>query len=147
MNWHHIHPAINALLNATCAVLLVFGYRAIKSGDRAAHRKWMMAAFYVSAVFLASYLARFATTGAHYYPHQGVDKIVYLVLLFSHMVLAVAVVPLVLRSIFLARAGRFPEHQRLVKYTWPIWMYVSVTGVIVYLMLYQLAPSLLASAH
>ena len=146
ISWHHIHPAINAVLNATCAVLLMFGYRAIKRGDRVAHHKIMMAAFYVSAVFLASYLARFATTGAHYYPHQGVDKIVYLVLLFSHMALAVVVVPLVLRSIYLATKGRIPEHKRLVKFTWPIWMYVSVTGVIVYLMLYQLAPRLLAAS-
>ena len=139
-----LHPAINAVLNATAAVLLVLGWRAIKGGHRERHRKLMLGAFASSTVFLVSYLIRFATTGAHKYPAPGVTKVLYLVILFSHMVLAVALVPLVLRALQLALAGRFAEHKRVVRFTWPIWMYVSVTGVVVYLMLYHLGPALIA---
>ncbi|MEZ4366213.1 MAG: DUF420 domain-containing protein [Kofleriaceae bacterium] len=142
MSWEELHPAINAVLNATAAVLLVVGKRAITRGDRDGHRRVMVAAFVTSSVFLASYLARFAISGTHRYPGDGADKLLYLVILFSHMVLAIALVPLVLRSLLLAYRQRFVEHRRLVRWTWPIWMYVSVTGVAVYLMLYQLGPRL-----
>ena len=137
-----IHPAANAALNFTAAVLLVLGYRAIKRGDRQRHRKLMVGAFACSTVFLISYLTRFAISGTHRYAGDGATKGVYLFILFSHMVLAIALVPLVLRSLFLAFRGRYPEHKRIVRYTWPIWMYVSVTGVLVYLMLYHLGPAL-----
>ena len=137
-----VHPGVNALLNGTCAVLLLFGRAAIARGDVARHRKIMVSAFTVSAVFLASYLVRFATTGPHMYPGAGPDRIIYFVLLFSHMILAVALVPLVLRALFLALKGRYPEHKRIVRWTYPVWMYVSVTGVIVFLMLYLLGPAL-----
>jgi putative membrane protein len=136
------HPAANALLNATSAVLLVLGYRAIKRGARDTHRKLMTAAFASSTVFLISYLIRFAVSGTHRYPAGGATKGVYLFVLFSHMILAVALVPLVLRALQLAFAGRYAEHRRIVRYTWPIWMYVSVTGVVVYAMLYHLGPAL-----
>ena len=88
-------------------------------------------------------LIRFATTGAHKYPHDGWDKIVYLIILFSHMVFAVVLVPIVIRSLTHALRGDYAKHMRVVKWGWPIWMYVSVTGVLVYLMLYHLAPALL----
>ncbi|HEY4240312.1 MAG TPA: DUF420 domain-containing protein [Kofleriaceae bacterium] len=143
MTWAQIHPAINAALNGTCFVLLILGRIAIARGDQARHKKLMLAAFYVSSVFLVSYLIRFATTGAHRYPHPGVDKIIYLTLLFSHMVLAVVLVPLVIGALRRALRGNIVGHKKLVAFTWPIWMYVSVTGVIVYLMLYHLAPALL----
>jgi len=142
MTWDHLHPAINAALNGTCAVLLIAGRVAIARGDQEAHRRYMLGAFSASTVFLISYLIRFATTGAHRYPGAGWDKIAYLVILFSHMVLAVVLVPLVLRALQLALRGDFGKHLRVVKWGWPIWMYVSVTGVLVYAMLYHLAPAL-----
>lgn len=142
MTWEHIHPAINAALNGTCAVLLIAGRLAIARRDQEAHRRYMLGAFTVATVFLISYLIRFATTGAHRYPGDGWDKIVYLIVLFSHMVMAVVLVPVVLRALQHALRGRFAQHLRIVKWGWPIWMYVSVTGVIVYFMLYHLAPVL-----
>ena len=137
-----IHPAINAALNATSAMLLVAGWRAIKSGDRDRHRAMMLAALATSTVFLVSYLIRVASSGTHPYPGSGIDKYIYLAILFGHMILAVVLVPLVLRAVQLALTGRFPQHRRIVRYTWPIWMTVSVTGVAVYVMLYHLAPIL-----
>jgi len=137
-----IHPAINAVLNLTAFILLLMGRMAIARGDEALHKKRMLAAFGTSAVFLVSYLARFATTGAHKYPHPGIDKIIYLIILFSHMVLAVLLVPFLLRALQHALKGRFAQHKKLVHYVWPVWVYVSVTGVIVYLMLYHLGPAL-----
>lgn len=142
MTWAQVHPAINAALNLTCFVFLVGGRMAIARGDIPLHRKRMLSAFTASSVFLVSYLIRFATTGAHKYPGEGIDKIIYLVMLFSHMVLAVVLVPLVLGALKHALAGNIEKHTRIVKFTWPIWMYVSVTGVLVYLMLYHLAPAL-----
>jgi uncharacterized membrane protein YozB (DUF420 family) len=142
MTWSQVHPAINAALNLTCFVFLVAGRMAIARGDRALHRKRMLAAFTTSAVFLVSYAIRFATTGTHKYPGEGWDRTLYLVTLFSHMVLAVVLVPLVIGALRRALRGDFAAHRRLVRFTWPIWVYVSVTGVIVYLMLYHLAPVL-----
>ena len=135
-----LHPALNAALNGTCAVLLVLGRIAIARREIDRHRKLMVAAFATSTVFLISYLIRFATTGSHKYPGDGLDKIFYLVVLFSHMVLAVVLVPLVLRALLFALRGQYDRHLRVVKWGWPIWMYVSVTGVIVYVMLYHYAP-------
>jgi putative membrane protein len=137
-----IHPLINAVLNGTAGALIVAGRLAIARGDRAAHKSRMLAAVATSTVFLISYLARFATTGAHYYPHAGPDKYIYLFILFSHMALAVVLVPLVLRALLVARRGDLPAHKRVVRWAWPIWAYVSVTGVVVYVMLYHLAPAL-----
>jgi putative membrane protein len=142
MTWEQLHPALNATLNLTCFVFLVLGRMAIARGDEALHRRRMLAAFAASAVFLVSYLIRFATTGAHRYPGEGLDKSFYLVVLFTHMILAVVLVPLVVRALQHALRSRFDAHRRVVKFTWPIWLYVSVSGVIVYLMLYHLAPVL-----
>ena len=142
MTWEQLHPAINAALNLTCFVFLVLGRVAIARDDVALHRRRMLVAFTASSVFLVSYLIRFATTGAHKYPGEGWDRTVYLVTLFSHMALAVVLVPLVIGSLRRALRGDFAAHKRLVRFTWPIWMYVSVTGVLVYLMLYHLAPAL-----
>ena len=144
MTWEHLHPAINAALNGTCVILLILGRIAIARRDQEAHRRLMTAAFATSSIFLVSYVIRFLTTGAHKYPGDGVDKIIYLVILFSHMVLAVVLVPLVLRALLLAYRKDFARHLRVVRWGWPIWMYVSVTGVIVYFMLYHLAPALYA---
>jgi uncharacterized membrane protein YozB (DUF420 family) len=137
-----VHPAINAALNLTCFIYLVRGRLAIGRGDRATHRTFMLRAFAASTVFLVSYLIRFAISGRHDYPGDGWDRTFYLVILMSHMVLALVLVPLVIGALRRALRGDFAAHRRLVKFTWPIWVYVSVTGVLVYLMLYHLAPKL-----
>lgn len=142
MHWEQLHPAINAALNLTCFIFLVLGRVAIARDDVATHKRRMMAAFYTSAIFLVSYLIRVATTGTHRYPGEGWDKTLYLATLLSHMALAIVVVPLVLGALRRALRGNIEGHKRLVKFTWPIWVYVSVTGVLVYLMLYHLAPAL-----
>ncbi|MBX3155377.1 MAG: DUF420 domain-containing protein [Deltaproteobacteria bacterium] len=142
MTWEQVHPAINACLNLTCFVFLILGRVAIARRDVALHRRRMLTAFTASTVFLVSYLIRFATTGAHKYPGEGIDKTIYLITLFSHMVLAVVLVPLVVQALRFALGGAYDRHMRVVRFTWPIWMYVSVTGVLVYLMLYHLAPVL-----
>jgi putative membrane protein len=136
------HPALNALLNLTAGVLLLWAWFAIRKKDVPAHRARMLAAVSVSAIFLVSYLIRFATTGAHRYPDVGWTKTVYLVILLTHTVLAASVPFLAARALFLAWKKRFVEHRRIARITFPIWLYVSVTGVVVYLMLYQLAPRL-----
>jgi uncharacterized membrane protein YozB (DUF420 family) len=142
MTWEQLHPAINAALNLTCFIFLVLGRVAIAQGDAALHKRRMLGAFTASSVFLVSYVIRFATTGVHRYPGEGWDRTLYLFTLFSHMVLAVVLVPLVFGALRRAFRGDFAAHQRLVRFTWPIWVYVSVTGVLVYLMLYHLAPAL-----
>jgi len=131
------HAAINAALNGMSAVLIGLGWLSIRGGNRERHRGFMLAATTVSAIFLLSYLIRFALSGAHPYPGHGTWKVIYFTILFSHMILAVATPPLVLRAIWLATKGRFPAHLRIVRFTFPIWMYVSVTGVLVYLLLYH----------
>lgn len=141
MTWHQLHPAINAALNLTCFVFLVLGRVAIARDDVALHKKRMLGAFTASTIFLVSYVIRFATTGVHKYPGEGWDKTLYLIMLFSHMVLAVMLVPMVIGALRRAFRGDYVAHKRLVRFTWPIWMYVSVTGVLVYLMLYHLAPA------
>lgn len=142
MRWDEIHPAINAMLNGSSAVFLIVGYLAIKKRSIVFHKQCMIAAFTASSLFLVSYLVRFYLSGAHAYPGDGIDKILYLVILFSHMILAVALVPLVVRSLYLAFKDRRAAHRRIARITWPVWMYVSITGVIVYLMLYPLANAL-----
>jgi putative membrane protein len=131
---------LNALLNATAGALLLLGWRAIRRGDRALHRRLMVGAVSVSAVFLASYLTRVALTGTHRFPGDGWVRGLYLAILVSHTLLAMAAAPLALRSLALGLGGRFDAHRRLARVTFPIWLYVSVTGVVVYLLLYQVAP-------
>jgi putative membrane protein len=128
---------VNAALNLTSFVLLIAGYVQIRNKRRKAHETCMKLAFLASAVFLVGYLTRFALTGAHHINADGWVKATYLAILFSHMVLAVATVPLVFRTLFLARAGRFAEHRRIARITFPIWVYVSSTGVLVYALLYH----------
>ena len=142
MTLEQLHPAINAALNLTSFIFLVAGRIAIARGDDALHKRRMLTAFTASGVFLVSYLIRFATTGAHKYPGHGWDKSLYLIILFSHMVLAVVLVPMLLVALRRALRGQFDAHKRLVKFAWPTWFYVSISGVLVYLMLYHLAPVL-----
>lgn len=131
-------PHVNAGLNSLSFVLLVLGRLAIRAGDRLLHKRLMLAAFTTSAVFLISYLARFALTGTHRFGGTGAVKALYLAILFSHMALAAVTPFLAVRAIQLGLAGRWTEHVRVVRWAFPIWLYVSVTGVIVYAMLYHL---------
>jgi putative membrane protein len=133
-------PTVNALLNGTSAVFLFLGWRAIRHGRRDLHRNLMIAACASSVLFLVSYLTRVALTGTHRFPGEGALKAAYLVVLGSHTVLAAITLPLVLRTLWLSVSARFPEHRRIARWTFPVWMYVSVTGVLVYVMLYHLAP-------
>jgi putative membrane protein len=139
MTLSEILPSVNATLNATSAAFLLTGFVAIRTRRIALHRFAMQGAFVASSVFLVCYLTRAYLTGTHHFPGSGWLKVAYFGVLFSHMLLAMATLPLVLRTLFLARRSRFPEHRRIAKYTWPVWMYVSVTGVLVYFMLYHLA--------
>lgn len=135
-----LHPTINAALNATCAVLLLVAYRAIRRRDIARHRRWMLAASVTSALFLASYLVYHARVGSVRFLGTGAARAVYFTVLGSHTVLAAVVLPLVLRTLFLGLKRRDDTHRRLAKWTFPIWLYVSLTGVVVYVMLYHLYP-------
>jgi putative membrane protein len=130
-------PHVNAGLNTLCALLLVAGRVAILRGQRDLHKRLMLSAFTVSALFLVCYLTRFALTGTHPYPGTGPMKTVYLTILFSHMALAAVTPILAIRAIQHGLANRLPEHTRIVRYAFPIWLYVSITGVIVYVMLYH----------
>jgi len=133
-------PSVNASLNATSAVLLVLGWRAIRRGHVARHRALMLSALASSILFLAGYLTRIALTGTHAFPGSGAFRAVYLAVLASHTLLAVAAAPMILRTLFLALKARFPDHRRIARATFPVWLYVSVTGVAVYAMLYVIAP-------
>lgn len=132
-------PTVNASLNATAGVLLALGLVFIRRGQREAHQRCMMAAFVCSCVFLFFYvLHKYLIHGVHTpIGAEGIIRNVYYVMLVSHILLAMAVVPLAWVTIFRARSGRFELHKKLARWTWPIWMYVSVTGVLIYFMLYH----------
>lgn len=137
-----VHPlaTVNAVLNALAAVLLVAGWVLIRRGRVKAHRGVMVAAFVVSTVFLVSYLTRYAIEGTHRFAGPDAVRPIYLAILATHVPLAAAVPLLALRMFFLAWKGRFDSHRRLGRITLPIWLYVSVTGVLIYCMLYQWFP-------
>ena len=131
-------PAVNATLNATCAVLLVIGWVLIKRGRIRQHRAVMIAAVSTSALFLISYLIYHAQVGSVRFTRTGTIRTVYFTVLLTHTVLAAAIVPMVLVTLSRGLAGRYDPHRRIARWTMPIWLYVSITGVIVYVMLYQL---------
>jgi putative membrane protein len=130
-------PAVNATLNGTAAVLLVAGWVAIKRRMVDLHRRLMIAAVATSAVFLCSYLTYHALHGSRKFPGTGPVRIAYLTILLSHTVLAAAVVPLVLVTLYRAWRGQDERHRAIARWTLPIWLYVSVTGVTVYWLLYR----------
>ena len=134
-------PHINAALNALAATLLAIGFYFIRRGDTRRHRAMMLSAAAVSAVFLVSYLAHRANAPIFEFRGQGIVRPLYYTLLISHVALSVAIVPLVAITLWRALASRFDRHRRIARYTWPAWMYVSVSGIFVYLMLYQLYPA------
>ena len=134
-------PDLNAALNSLSAVFLFAGYRFIRVKNREAHRKCMLAAFACSMLFLVSYLIYHFQVGSVRFQGQGSIRLVYFVILITHTVLATAVVPLALITLIRGLRERFDAHRRIARWTLPIWLYVSVTGVIVYWMLYWLVPS------
>jgi uncharacterized membrane protein YozB (DUF420 family) len=131
-------PALNAALNATSAALLASGYGFIRAGRRSAHRACMLAALVSSSAFLVSYLVYHFEVGSIPFRGRGLLRFTYFAILLSHTVLAAAIVPLVVVTLFRALRGRFAAHRRLARVTLPLWAYVSVTGVIIYWMLYRL---------
>jgi uncharacterized membrane protein YozB (DUF420 family) len=135
-------PAVNAILNVLSTVFLTLGYIFIKRGQKDAHRNCMVAAFVTSTVFLACYLTyHFTVTAVTKFQGQGIVRPIYFVILITHIILAVIIVPLILVTLSRALKQRFELHKKVARWTWPLWMYVSVTGVIVYMMLYQWFPA------
>jgi len=132
-------PTVNAFLNGTAATLLVTGFVLIRSGKREAHRRVMTSAFACSILFLVSYLVYHAEVGSVRFQGTGTVRSVYLSILLTHTVLAAAVPFLAVATIVLARRERFESHRRLARVTLPVWLYVSVTGVVIYLMLYRMS--------
>ena len=130
-------PTVNAALNATAAILIGAGVYFIKRKNIPAHKACMVAALGVSSLFLTSYLTYHYNVGNIRFTKEGWIRNVYFPLLISHTILAAVILPMVLRTAFLAFKGRFRNHVRIAKWTFPAWMYVSVTGVVVYLMLYH----------
>ena len=132
-----ILPSINAFLNATAAVLLVWGYTLIRRKQIETHRKVMQTAFAVSCAFLVCYLVYHYQVGSVHFQKTGAIRAVYFSLLTSHTILAATVPVLAIITLRRGRAARYEKHRRLARWTLPIWLYVSVTGVVVYLMLYR----------
>ena len=131
-------PALNASLNATSAVLLAAGWILIKRGRIQAHRNLLLAACTTSVLFLISYLIYHAQVGSVRFTKQGPIRMVYFTILLTHTVLAAAIVPMVLITLSRGLRARYDSHRRIARWTMPLWLYVSVTGVIVYVMLYRL---------
>jgi uncharacterized membrane protein YozB (DUF420 family) len=130
-------PSINAALNATAAVLLVWGYMLIRQRRIILHRRVMLCAFVVSSLFLAGYLTYHFRVGVVHFQGTGALRAIYLGILGTHTILAAAVPPLAIVTLSRGLAARFDRHRRLARWTLPIWLYVSVTGVVVYAMLYH----------
>jgi putative membrane protein len=131
-------PALNAILNGTAAVLIAIGIYLIKTGKRNAHRGVMIAAFIASSLFLISYLTYHAHIGSKHFPGTGIARTIYFTILLTHTILAAVVVPLVLITLTRGLKERFDRHRAIARWTYPVWLYVSVTGVVIYVMLYQL---------
>jgi putative membrane protein len=128
---------LNALLNLSSVLLLLCGFWFIRKRDVRRHRWAMLGAVSTSALFLVFYLTRFSLTGTHRFAGEGWAKAFYLGLLFSHMLLAAIIVPLVLRLLYLVWKSRFHAHARLARLTYPVWLYVSLSGLLVYILLYH----------
>jgi uncharacterized membrane protein YozB (DUF420 family) len=130
-------PALNATLNSTSAILLTIGWILIRRGRWRQHRAVMIAALSTSTLFLISYLTYHAHAGSKHFPGHGTIRAVYFTILITHTILAATIVPLVLITLSRALSSKFDRHRAIARWTLPLWMYVSVTGVIVYFMLYQ----------
>jgi uncharacterized membrane protein YozB (DUF420 family) len=132
-------PLVNACLNSLSTMLLTAGFVFIKRGNKVAHRNCMVGALATSTLFLASYLYYHFHAGRTVFPDNWFRPI-YLVILLTHTVLAVVIVPLVIAAVVQAIRGKFESHKKIARWTWPMWMYVSVTGVLIYVLLYQIFP-------
>jgi putative membrane protein len=128
-------PALNAVLNGLSAIALCSGFYFIKQGNPSSHRNSMLLAFCFSALFLVSYIVNHALHGDTHFPGHGPVRSLYLSILASHILLSIVALPLVLVTFFLSLTGRFPIHRRVARFTFPLWLYVSVTGVVVFAML------------
>ena len=128
-------PALNAIFNGLSAIALVIGLRYIRRREIAKHRNAMLMAFLFSSLFLVCYILHHALHGDQHFPGHGTVKVVYLGILISHVLLSVIALPLILITFFFSLTGRFPQHKKIAPITFPIWLYVSVTGVVVYAML------------
>ena len=139
-------PALNAALNGLSAIFLTFGFIFIKRGDKTAHRNCMISAFTTSVIFLACYLIyhgyrmRVLHLGPTHFTNPAWFRPIYLTILTTHTFLAIVIVPLILLTLWRAKKQDFAAHKKIARWTWPSWMYVSVTGVVVYLLLYQIFP-------
>lgn len=133
-----ILPTVNATLNGISGVLLLVGYVLIRRRQITAHRNAMLGAFGSSTLFLISYLIYHAQAGSRPFTGQGAIRYVYFAILISHVILAAAILPMAISTLSRGLRGRYADHKRIAKWTFPAWMYVSITGVIVYLMLYQM---------
>lgn len=131
-------PTLNACLNTVSAILLIRGYLLIRRRQIEAHKRTMLAAFAVSTLFLISYLVYHYNVGSVKFQGQGTIRVVYFTILLTHSILAAVVAPMILVTLWRAWKNQFDRHRKLARYTLPIWLYVSVTGVVVYLMLYHL---------
>ena len=129
-------PALNAILNGLSAIALTIGFVYIRRRQIAKHRAAMITAFVFSSIFLVSYIANHAVHGDTLYPAHNPTRPLYLIILASHILLSIIALPIVLITFFLSLSGRFAQHRRLARWTFPLWLYVSITGVIVYLMLH-----------
>jgi len=133
----HTLPAINASLNAISGVLLVIGYALMRARRIDLHRRVMIAAFFTSSLFLVCYLIYHAQVGSVRFTREGIVRPVYFTILITHVTLAAAVLPLAIITLTRGLKGRYPRHRAIARWTFPIWLYVSVTGVLVYVLLYQ----------
>lgn len=133
----HDLPAVNATLNAISGVLLLIGFLLIRSGQRDRHRALMLAAFATSSLFLVCYVIYHAQVGSVRFTRQGVVRPIYFTILITHVTLAAAVLPMAILTLTRGLNGRFRQHRAIARWTFPIWLYVSVTGVLVYVLLYQ----------
>jgi uncharacterized membrane protein YozB (DUF420 family) len=130
-------PALNAALNAIAAAFLVTGYVLIRRGHREAHKRCMLGALTTSAIFLTSYVIYHLNAGSRPFPGQGTIRLVYFLILVTHVVLAATILPLALTTTARGLRSQYDRHVRIARWTLPLWLYVSVTGVVIYLMLYQ----------
>lgn len=133
--WVSWLPALNALLNGTSAVFLVLAYRAIRRRDVVTHSRRMLTSLGASALFLVSYIVYHSVHGDTHFAGQGLVRPLYFFILVTHVVLSAVALPLVFMSLFFSLSGRFPRHKKIARYTFPIWLYVSVTGVLVFALL------------
>jgi uncharacterized membrane protein YozB (DUF420 family) len=139
--WYTVLPHLNAVLNATSGLLLITGYAFVRRRHIVLHLTCMIAALISSTLFLISYLVYHYYHGTTRFAGEGIARPLYFIILGTHTVLAVVILPFIAVTVYRAARGQFQKHKRIARWTFPMWLYVSVTGVIVYLMLYQLYPA------